>query len=39
MTNCIAVNLNVPKWRFCESLYAEMLTWKDFKPQEPGEGF
>lgn len=39
MTNCIAVNLKVPKWHFCQSLYAEMLTWKDFKSQEQGEGF
>lgn len=40
MTNCRAVNLKVPKWHFCQSLSAEMLTWKDFfKPQELGEGF
>lgn len=39
MTNCVVVNLKVPKWCFCQSLYAEMLAWKDFKPQEPGEGF
>lgn len=38
MTNCIAVNLKVPKWLFCQSLYAEMLTWKDFEPRELGGG-